>query len=70
MVNETRIETVNKHINNVFTATVITNDLCETLANELEQYVQLLQQEGDLYAQGAGLLKAVRILRTKEETLS
>ena len=63
----TRIEAVNKIVNNQFIATIVTNTLTETLALELDAYAELLIDSGDVYAQVAGLRKAAQILRTKPE---
>jgi hypothetical protein len=64
----TRIEAVNKIVNNQFIATIVTNTLTEVLAQELDVYANLLINNGDVYAQAAGLRKAAQLLRTKPET--
>jgi len=64
----TRIEAVNKIVNNQFIATIVTNTLTETLAQELDAYASLLIDNGDVYSQVAGLRKASQLLRIKPET--
>jgi hypothetical protein len=54
---------INRHVNNSFTATKVLNDLCALLADELEVYAELLKDNGDIYSQCAGLLKAAQIVR-------
>jgi hypothetical protein len=64
----TRSEAVNKIVNNQFIATIVTNTLTEVLAQELDAYAALLIDNGDVYAQAAGLRKAAQLLRIKPET--
>jgi hypothetical protein len=68
MVETTRVEAVNKIVSNQFIATIVTNTLTETLAQELDAYAELLIESGDVYTQVAGLRKASQILRIKPET--
>jgi len=63
MVDLTRWVVINRHVNNSFTATKVLNDLCALLADELEVYAELLKDNGDIYSQCAGLLKAAQIVR-------
>jgi len=63
VVDLTRWVVINRHVNNSFTATKVLNDLCALLADELEVYAELLKDNGDIYSQCAGLLKAAQIVR-------
>jgi hypothetical protein len=68
VVDLTRWVVVNKHVQNSFTATKVLNDLTSLLADELEGYAELLKDNGDVYTQCAGLLKAAQIVRQNPET--
>lgn len=63
MVTATRFETVNKIVENIFTSTIIVKSLSEAIAQEIETYAELLKENGDIYNQGAGLIKAAQLVR-------
>lgn len=69
MVNEARVEVVEKILNNHYTATIVANSLCERLATELATYAEMLVVNGDEFQQVAGLHKAIQILRNRTEQI-
>lgn len=63
MVATSRFDSVNKIVENTYTATIIVKSLSEAIAQEIEIYAELLKQSGDIYNQGAGLIKAAQLVR-------
>jgi hypothetical protein len=63
MVATSRFDSVNKIVENTYTATIIVKSLSEAIAQEIEIYAELLKQNGDIYNQGAGLIKAAQLVR-------
>lgn len=63
MVATSRFDAVNKIVENTYTATIIVKSLSEAIAQEIEIYAELLKQNGDIYNQGAGLIKAAQLVR-------
>jgi hypothetical protein len=58
-----RFESVDKIINNFYTSTIVTRSLSEAIAQEIETYAHLLKDNGDIYNQFAGLIKAAQLVR-------
>lgn len=63
MVATSRFDAVNKIVENTYTSTIIVKSLSEAIAQEIEIYAELLKQSGDIYNQGAGLIKAAQLVR-------
>jgi hypothetical protein len=63
VVATSRFDAVNKIVENTYTATIIVKSLSEAIAQEIEIYAELLKQNGDIYNQGAGLIKAAQLVR-------
>jgi hypothetical protein len=67
MVNDMdRFVSINRHINNSLIATKILKDVTEVLASELVAYADTLKESGDDFGFVPGLLKASKIIKTKE----
>lgn len=60
---QSRFDTVNKIVENVYTSTIIVRSVSETIAQEIETYAELLKTNGDVYNQFAGLVKAAQLVR-------
>ncbi len=58
-----RIETANKVLNNIYTATIVTRDLSNFIAREIELYAETLKENGDIYGHYAGLIKASQLIK-------
>lgn len=63
----TRIEVVNKILNNTFLSTIVTNTLSDHIALELNVFADALIESGDEFSQVAGIRKAAKIIQTKQE---
>ena len=63
MVATSRFDAVNKIVENTYTSTIIVKSLSEAIAQEIEIYAELLKESGDIYNQGAGLIKAAQLVR-------
>jgi hypothetical protein len=63
VVATSRFDAVNKIVENTYTSTIIVKSLSEAIAQEIEIYAELLKQSGDIYNQGAGLIKAAQLVR-------
>jgi hypothetical protein len=63
VVTATRFDSVNKIVENIYTSTIIVKSLSETIAQEIETYAELLKENGDIYNQTAGLIKAAQLVR-------
>jgi hypothetical protein len=58
-----RFNSVNKIVENTYTATIIVKSVSEAIAQEIETYAELLKSNGDVYNQFAGLIKAAQLVR-------
>jgi hypothetical protein len=58
-----RFNSVNKTVNNTYQSTIIVKDLSESIAQELETVIELLNEMGDTYTQRPGLVKAIQVIR-------
>jgi hypothetical protein len=63
VVATSRFDAVNKIVENTYTSTIIVKSLSEAIAQEIEIYAELLKESGDIYNQGAGLIKAAQLVR-------
>jgi hypothetical protein len=58
-----RLDTAHKVVNNIYLATLVTRDLSNFIAQEIESYAELLKENGDIYSHFAGLIKAAQLIR-------
>jgi hypothetical protein len=65
----TRVEAVEKHIENSFIVAKVVRDLSNTIAEEIEAHAEMIKESGDLYNLYGGLIKAAQVIRTTEETV-
>lgn len=66
MVNS-RLEAVEKHVENSFTARKIAIDLSIAIADEIEALATVIKDSGDLYSVYGGMMRAATIIRSIEE---